>query len=349
MDTSLLPVSSLLKLLITEVKNVRDFKLLFETLASTMERVVPIITQLEKLQKRLDPGNKELDFLTKTMRRAKKLVRKCPSVRGYDIFKRREYAKEIEEINQNFLTYCNLDMRLIERRDSLLRSLEETQRTSFDEDEQRFLMESFKDDDVKGKQVQVDQQFSAVFHESLNMKSEADQENDPAIQESILRCHQEEQVAKRRARELWDEQIAIGLRYTATKKITNGSSSSTYAPPDEDEQQVILESFKDAVKGKQVQVDQQFSAALHESLNMKKFSLREADQVNDPAIQESIFRSHQEEQVAKIRARELHDEQIAIGLTYGETERITNASSSSTRALLDEDGSQRMIWESFKK
>ncbi|RID66165.1 hypothetical protein BRARA_D01325 [Brassica rapa] len=276
MDTSLLPVSELLKLFISEFKKLRDFKDLFETLASTTQRIAPIIAQMEKVQKVLDPANKELDVLSKTMRRAIELVRECP--RG--ITDKRRYTKEIKLINQSIHTFCQWDIPLLERRDSLFRRLEETQRTLFDEEEQRVYLESFKDH-VKGKQVQVDQQFAEALHDSLiNMKDlSLHQVNDSATQEALLLSHQEGQAAKRRARELLDEQIAFGLRYTETKKITNGSSSSTTAPLYKDER---------------------------------------LDQMNDSATQEAILLSHQEEQASKRRARELLDEQIAFGLRYDE-------------------------------
>ncbi|CAN7059920.1 unnamed protein product [Brassica rapa subsp. trilocularis] len=231
---------------------------------------------MEKVQKVLDPANKELDVLSKTMRRAIELVRECP--RG--ITDKRRYTKEIKLINQSIHTFCQWDIPLLERRDSLFRRLEETQRTLFDEEEQRVYLESFKDH-VKGKQVQVDQQFAEALHDSLiNMKDlSLHQVNDSATQEALLLSHQEGQAAKRRARELLDEQIAFGLRYTETKKITNGSSSSTTAPLYKDER---------------------------------------LDQMNDSATQEAILLSHQEEQASKRRARELLDEQIAFGLRYDE-------------------------------
>ncbi|CAN7017602.1 unnamed protein product, partial [Brassica oleracea var. botrytis] len=231
---------------------------------------------MEKAQKVLDPANKDLDVLSKTMRRAIELVRECP--RG--ITDKRRYTKEIDLINKSILTFCQRDIPLLERRDSLFRRLEETQRTLFDEEEQRVYLESFKDH-VKRKQVQVDQQFAEAS--LINMKDlslhEDDQVNDSATQEALLLSHQEGQAAKRRARELLDEQIAFGLRYEETKKITNGSSSSTIAPLYKDER---------------------------------------LDQVNDSTTQEALLLSHQEEQAAKRLARELLDEQIAFGLRYEE-------------------------------
>ncbi|KAH0929624.1 hypothetical protein HID58_015351, partial [Brassica napus] len=74
MDTSLLPVSELLKLFISEFKKLRDFKDLFQTLASTTQRIAPIIAQMEKVQKVLDPANKELDEGQAAKRRARELL-----------------------------------------------------------------------------------------------------------------------------------------------------------------------------------------------------------------------------------------------------------------------------------
>ncbi|KAL0670208.1 hypothetical protein Bca4012_032912 [Brassica carinata] len=188
---------------------------------------------------------------------------------------------------------------------------------------------------------------------------EDDQVNDSATQEALLLSHQEGQAAKRRARELLDEQIAFGLRYEETKKITNGSSSSTIAPPYKNERldqvndsEALLLSHQEEQAAKRLArelLDEQIAFGLRyeetkkitngssSSTTAPLYKDERLDQVNDLATQEALLLSHQEEQAAKRLARELLDEQIAFGLRYEETKKITNGSSSSTTAPLYKD------------
>ncbi|KAG2298589.1 hypothetical protein Bca4012_009839 [Brassica carinata] len=291
---SLIPVTELMKMVISKAKKVKDFKPLFKELASTMQRLVPIIQEMDILQERLDPGNKELNFLTKTLRRAENMVRKCSRVREYDSLKKISYAEIIKGINDDFLKFCQLDLPLIQHR-NMLRSL--SLKVEYSPPRLEHNSNISTRDEGKGKQVQdqEDEQLAAALQESLNMQ-ELDHS---ARQKTILRRRQPQQ-------------------------------------------QVILESCKDKGKGKQLQEDEQVAEAIQESLNMEELSLSRA-------IQESIYLRQREDQVAKRRARELEkDEQIANALLYDEREKINNGSSSSTRARLDKDDLQRILWESFK-
>ncbi|KAJ0233417.1 Powdery mildew resistance protein [Hirschfeldia incana] len=226
----------MLVLLITEVKKLRDFDHLFEDLVSTIEILVPITEEIDKLQERLDSCHKSLIFLRKTISRAQEMVRECSHVRKYDIFKKLSYSKQIQAINDDFAKFSRLYMPhilLLNQLRSQSRISQENsnvytgRRDSFDEDEQRVILASFKD---KGKdkklQDQEDEQLAAALQESLNME--------------------DEQAAKRRVQELEkDEQIANALLYDETDQRINGSSSSTRATlNEEDIHRMIWESFK---------------------------------------------------------------------------------------------------------
>ncbi|KAF3494000.1 hypothetical protein DY000_02057225 [Brassica cretica] len=209
MDIPFSPFSVMLVLLITEIKKLRDFDHLFEDLVSTMEILVPITEEIDKLQERLDSCNKSLVFLHKTMSRAKEMVRASVHTSGNTI-----YSRNLQSRSQR--TSCQENSNVYTGRDS------------FDhEDEQRVILESFKNKG-KGKKLQdeEDGQLAAALQESLNME--------------------DEQVAKRGAQELEkDEQIANALLYDESERIANGSSSSTGAPlNEEDIHRMIWESFK---------------------------------------------------------------------------------------------------------
>lgn len=237
MDIPFSPFSVMLVLLITEIKKLRDFDHLFEDLVSTMEILVPITEEIDKLQETLDSCNKSLGFLHKTMSKAQEMVHECSHVRKYDILKKRSYTKQIKSINDDFAKFSGLYMPLIQYLDQLRSRSQRTSqensnvytgRDSFDhEDEQRVILESFKDKG-KGKKLQdeEDGQLAAALQESLNME--------------------DEQVAKRGAQELEkDEQIANALLYDESERIANGSSSSTGVPlNEEDIHRMIWESFK---------------------------------------------------------------------------------------------------------
>ncbi|KAF8079937.1 hypothetical protein N665_0989s0007 [Sinapis alba] len=365
MLVSLIPFTDILKLVIAEAKKVKDFKPLIKDLASTIERLLPIFQEIDELQERLDPGNKEIIFLTKLMLSAKKMVHKCSRVRVYNLVKINSYTKKIKKISKDFLEFCQIDLQLIRHRDQL-RSRSQG-----------------NDEEGKRKQVQVDddEQLSIAIRESQNMEEELSsreaEELQKAIQESVsLRSQQEKQVAKRKLQE--DEQMANSLLL--------------YNQREDEEQRILWESFKkDNGKRKKLdQEDEQVAVALQESLNTdEELSMRQA-------IQESISLHQREEQVAKRRIKKIkhangstslgkveeeqrilweslkekgktkqveEDELVAIALqeSLNSTEepsmrhqqvakRVTNnGSSSSTRALLDEDDMQWVLWESLKK
>ncbi|EFH70101.1 hypothetical protein ARALYDRAFT_891111 [Arabidopsis lyrata subsp. lyrata] len=110
------PVSEILKLVIEEAKKVKDFKPLSQDLASTMERLVPIFKEIDSMQQRC---NGELIVLIKTLERAEKMVSKCSGVKWYSISKKALYTREIKEINQEFLKFCQIELQLIQHRNQL--------------------------------------------------------------------------------------------------------------------------------------------------------------------------------------------------------------------------------------
>ncbi|KAH0885924.1 hypothetical protein HID58_062020, partial [Brassica napus] len=390
MDISLLPVSEVLKLLISEFKKLRDFKDLFETLASTTQRIAPIIAQMEKAQKVLDPANKDLDVLSKTMRRAIELVRECPRAGAWinsllKLFMRvmkdlslHEDDQVNDSATQEALLLSHQEGQAAKRRARELLDeqiafglrYEETKKITNGSSSSTIAppyknerLDQVNDSEALLLSHQEEQAAKRLARELLDEQiafdERLDQVNDS---EALLLSHQEEQAAKRLARELLDEQIAFGLRYEETKKITNGSSSSTTAPLYKDErldqvndsatQEALLLSHQEEQAAKRLArelLDEQIAFGLRyeetkkitngssSSTTAPLYKDERLDQVNDSATQEALLLSHQEEQAAKRLARELLDEQIAFGLRYEETKKITNGSSSSTTAPLYKD------------
>ncbi|KFK28338.1 hypothetical protein AALP_AA8G503300 [Arabis alpina] len=113
------PFSEILKLVIAEAKKVKDFKPLSQDLASTMERLVPVLKEIDLMQEGLDPGKGELKVLIKTMQSAEEIVRKCSRIQWYSITKKALYTREIKGINQDFLRFCQIELQLIQHKNQL--------------------------------------------------------------------------------------------------------------------------------------------------------------------------------------------------------------------------------------
>ncbi|CAH8361864.1 unnamed protein product [Eruca vesicaria subsp. sativa] len=325
MDASLAPVSEIIKLLKEVKKVMSDFPLVFKRLASTLERIVPIITEIVKLQKRLNPSSKDLKFLTETTRRAKQVVRECPLIRGYDIPKK--------------------------KRDSLSRRSQEattgisTGKSSFDEDEQRNILESIMDN-VKDKNKQ------RVILESVK-----DNVQDEDEQRVILESIKDNVKGKNKQ---------LGILESFKDNVQ-----------DEDEQQVILESIKDHVKGKNKQLvilenfkdnvqDEDEQQVILESIkdhvkgkNKKQVILRSVkDNVQDEDEQHVILESIKDHVKGKNKQLVILESFKDNGRRKQKIDspflvydgRLTNDSTSFTTTLADEDeDEQQAILESIKK
>ncbi|CAH8326222.1 unnamed protein product [Eruca vesicaria subsp. sativa] len=307
---SLIPFTLIAKLMLDEAKKVKDFKPLIEELVSTIERLVPIFEEIDLLQRRLDPGNKDLDFITKLMLKAKKMVRKCSEVRLYNIYKIKSYTRKIKEINDDFVKFCKIDLQFIQHKNHLRAS--SVTSLKIQESPPRGLegQHRVSSNEGKGEQVQEDEQLSLALKESLIMKellsrkaealsSREAEELKTAIKESFSLCRQqEEQAAKRKLEE--EKLVAVALEKSlntedpALREVIQESLSLQRQQEEkakrklEEEQRIIWESFKDKGKAKKVQEDEK------SIVNTEDLSLRVA-----------ISNSQREEQMAKRRAREL--------------------------------------------
>ncbi|KAG2327278.1 hypothetical protein Bca52824_010006 [Brassica carinata] len=113
------PFSVIFNLLIKEAKKVKDFKPISEDLSSTMERLVPMINEVDSMPQGSGPGKDELSFLLKTMERAEDMIGKCSRVQWYCIAEKAWYTMKIKGIIQDFLRFCQLDLPLILHRNQL--------------------------------------------------------------------------------------------------------------------------------------------------------------------------------------------------------------------------------------
>ncbi|XP_023644254.1 probable disease resistance protein At5g66900 isoform X2 [Capsella rubella] len=108
--------SELLKFVIEEAKKVKAFKPLSEDLVSTMERLLPLTQQIDLMQNELDLGVKELKELRDTIDRARVAVENFPKVRW---FEKSKYTGKIMKINEDLLSFCQIDLQLLQHRNQL--------------------------------------------------------------------------------------------------------------------------------------------------------------------------------------------------------------------------------------
>lgn len=107
-------VSALMKQVIEEAKKVYTFKTVSKELTSTMEELLPIITEIESLQ-----GAEELKNLKDTTERARVLVQECSEVGPWNLISKVQYTEKIEKINNTMLKFCQTQLQLILLRNQL--------------------------------------------------------------------------------------------------------------------------------------------------------------------------------------------------------------------------------------
>ncbi|KAF2550060.1 hypothetical protein F2Q68_00036549 [Brassica cretica] len=104
------PFSEMFKQAIEGAKKVKEFKSLFEDLASTMERLVPIINDIISM---LGRSTHELEFLINTVQRAEEMVSKCSRVQWYNIADKVLYTRKIQGITRDVLKFSQVDLQFI--------------------------------------------------------------------------------------------------------------------------------------------------------------------------------------------------------------------------------------------
>ncbi|KAL1196546.1 putative disease resistance protein [Cardamine amara subsp. amara] len=101
-------VSELLKFGIEEAKKVCSFETVYKELKSTMEQLLPIITEIESSQ-----DVKELKTLKDTIVKALILVGKCSGVHEWNVILKDTYTREVEEINKEMSKFCQIQVQLL--------------------------------------------------------------------------------------------------------------------------------------------------------------------------------------------------------------------------------------------
>lgn len=103
--------SELLKFAIEEAKLVFAFDDVSKELASTMEDLLPIVTEIELMQ---DVG--ELKTLTDTIDKARVLVEECKGVKKWEIHLKEYYTRRVYKINRKLVDFCQVQLQLIRHR-----------------------------------------------------------------------------------------------------------------------------------------------------------------------------------------------------------------------------------------
>lgn len=103
-----------LTILISEAKKVLAFKSVSKELASTMEFLLPVVTQIESMQDCM-----ELQDLKDTIAKALVVVDECLRVKEWNVLSKSKYTKKVEEINRKMLKFCQVQLQLLLFRNQL--------------------------------------------------------------------------------------------------------------------------------------------------------------------------------------------------------------------------------------
>ncbi|XP_010485562.1 PREDICTED: uncharacterized protein LOC104763867 [Camelina sativa] len=109
-----LPLTSFMTLLLEEVKMVCSFSSVCEDLASTVQALLPVVTEIESMR-----GVGELKNLKATIDDARVLVEKCSVIKKWDLIDKSVYARRVKNIKEKMFMFCQFQVQLIQLRNQL--------------------------------------------------------------------------------------------------------------------------------------------------------------------------------------------------------------------------------------
>ncbi|KAJ4954124.1 hypothetical protein NE237_030956 [Protea cynaroides] len=105
------PAQELQRVILEELYKAYHFKSYLEQLESTLQRIIPPINEIDRLNAELtDQSRPELERLKVELEKGQDLVRKCSSVPSWNIFKRCRYSKKILKLDKILLRFFQLDV-----------------------------------------------------------------------------------------------------------------------------------------------------------------------------------------------------------------------------------------------
>ncbi|XP_057975719.1 probable disease resistance protein At5g66900 [Malania oleifera] len=123
-------VGELLKALLDAKDSAVNFKSDFERLQCTLEYVIPLVSEIERLNDELDRPRSETQRLILKLDEGKGIVRECSKVQWWEYYRKYRYSKKILKLDQSLQRFFNVELRVGEARDvkQLLVEMQEASR-----------------------------------------------------------------------------------------------------------------------------------------------------------------------------------------------------------------------------
>ncbi|XP_057975707.1 probable disease resistance protein At5g66900 [Malania oleifera] len=107
----------LLKALLDAKDSAVNFKSDFKRLEYTLEYVIPLVSEIERLNDKLDRPRSETQRLIIKLEEGKEIVSKCSKVQRWDYCRKYRYSKKILKLDQSLQRFFNVELTVGEARD----------------------------------------------------------------------------------------------------------------------------------------------------------------------------------------------------------------------------------------
>ncbi|CAN1164993.1 Probable disease resistance protein At5g66900 [Linum perenne] len=111
-------LGELLRAVVKVQRKTLMFKHILESLQSTLDAIIPIVEEIQDLDKVLDRDKREVGKLLEEIKRGKKLVLECSKIRWYACWKRPRHAEKLLGLDKSLKIFCQIVGQLQQSRDT---------------------------------------------------------------------------------------------------------------------------------------------------------------------------------------------------------------------------------------
>ncbi|KAJ6378615.1 hypothetical protein OIU78_028782 [Salix suchowensis] len=114
----------LLRVVLKVTKKTIMYKTKLKRIQEILESNIPILEDIEQLNKKLDRGNEETEKIMEVIRNGKTLVLECSKIRWYDYWRRPRFTDKLTELEGSINYFFQTVMPAITARDTKILRLE---------------------------------------------------------------------------------------------------------------------------------------------------------------------------------------------------------------------------------
>ncbi|KAK7848849.1 putative disease resistance protein, partial [Quercus suber] len=101
------------------VSKARQIKPILKRLESTLDRLAPTVTDIERLNQQLNRPVEETQSLIEEMTKGGELFRECLQIPRWNLYLRFKYSSKLTKLEEDILRYCQVDLQLHDARTGL--------------------------------------------------------------------------------------------------------------------------------------------------------------------------------------------------------------------------------------